>query len=129
MLQEWISKAEQDWQATRQLLTGRPETVPDVIAFHAQQTGEKYLKALLIQAGEEPPPIHDLGALLDLVALHFPAMEEQREDIESLTPFAVRFRYPGSSVGVDQARQAAERAGHIRRAIRAHLGLSRNSPQ
>lgn len=124
LVQEWISKAEQDWQAALQLLAGRPETVPDVIAFHAQQTIEKYLKALLFQEGEDPPPIHSLGALLDRVATRHPEMESLREDVESLTPFAVRFRYPGSSIAADKASQAVERARRIRTTLRAQLGLS-----
>lgn len=120
---EWVSKAEQDWQATLQLLTWRPEAVPDVIAFHAQQTAEKYLKALVLQGGDEPPPIHDLGALLDLLAVRQPEVEILRDDAEALTPFAVRFRYPGVSTRVDKAREAVERTRRIRAFIRGKLGL------
>jgi HEPN domain-containing protein len=123
LIPEWIAKAEQDWQAALQLLANRPEVVPDVIAFHAQQSAEKYLKALLLQAGEDPPPIHSLGAVLDLVILHHPEGEALREDAESLSPFAVRFRYPGYSLTVDKAREAVERARRIRAAIRSQLGL------
>lgn len=124
LVQEWISKAEQDWQAALQLLAGKPESVPDVIAFHAQQTAEKYLKALLLQAGEDPPPIHSLGALLDRVVTRYPELESLREEVESLSPFAVRFRYPGSSIAADKASQAVERARRIRTTLRTQLGLS-----
>jgi HEPN domain-containing protein len=36
----------------------------DTVCFHAQQCAEKYLKALLLQAGSEPPKTHDLRLLL-----------------------------------------------------------------
>lgn len=124
LVQEWIDKAEQDWQAALHLLSGRPESVPDVIAFHAQQTAEKYLKAFLFQEGEDPPPIHSLGALLDRVVTRHPEMESLREDVESLTPFAVRFRYPGYSSTADKAREAVERARRIRAVLRSQFGLS-----
>ena len=112
LVQEWITKAEQDWQAALLLLAGRPEILPDVIAFHAQQTAEKYLKALLLQAGEDPPPIHSLGALLDRVRKHHPELATLREDAESLSPFSVRFRYPGYSSTVDKARSSRTRSAH-----------------
>lgn len=123
LVQEWISKAEQDWQAALQLLAGRPEILPDVIAFHAQQTAEKYLKALLLHAGEDPPPIHSLGALLDRLLKRHPELATLREDTESLSPFSVRFRYPGYSSTADKAREAVERARRIRAALRSHLDL------
>lgn len=122
-LNEWVSKAEQDWQAILQLLSVRPEMVPDVIAFHAQQTAEKYLKALLLQSGEEPPPIHNLGAVLDQVVIHYSEAETLREDAESLTPFAVRIRYPGLSISVDKATESVERARRIRAFVLTKLGL------
>ena len=35
--------------------------------FHAQQCAEKSLKAALIHTGIEPPKLHNLNALLELV--------------------------------------------------------------
>lgn len=44
---EWVRDAEQDWQLAVSLL--RRKQLPTVaICFHAQQSAEKYLKALLL---------------------------------------------------------------------------------
>jgi len=124
LIHEWVSKAEQDWQAAIQLFAWNAEAVPDVIAFHAQQTAEKYLKALLIQIGVEPPPTHDLGQLVDLLTVHCPEANIMREDAESLTPFAVRFRYPRLSTTADRACKLIEQARRIRAFVRRQLGLA-----
>lgn len=56
LLQEWIAKAEQDWEAALKLTENNVHKFADVIAFLCQQTAEKYLKALLLNEGMEPPP-------------------------------------------------------------------------
>ena len=45
---QWIGKAEQDLAAAGILLTNATR-LPSVIAFHAQQAVEKYLKAILVR--------------------------------------------------------------------------------
>lgn len=42
----WINLAEEDWQLAKSLLR-RKRPSPTHICFHAQQSAEKYLKALL----------------------------------------------------------------------------------
>jgi len=121
---EWVAKAEEDREAALRLLEDKPETVANVIAFHAEQTAEKYLKALLLSVGKEPPPIHLLGVLIDLLALSHPEVERYREDADVLSRFAVRFRYPGASATVEEAKDAVERAERIRAFARSKLGLA-----
>lgn len=123
-LQEWVQKAEEDWEAVRRLLeSGTLEAVADVIVFLCQQVAEKYLKAILVERGHEPPHTHNLGVLLDLVTGSVPQLEAIRDDTEALGPFAVVFRYPGEWATQAEARQAVAMSGRIRDASRDHLGL------
>jgi len=83
------------------------------------------MSAPLVQEwiSKDPPPIHSLGALLDRTLKHYPEIATLREDAESLSPFSVRFRYPGYSSTADKAREAVERARRIRAVLRSQLGL------
>jgi len=90
---EWKAKADGDLRSARALLDlDPPET--DAVAFHCQQASEKYLKALLVAVGVEPPRTHDLGVLLELATETYPALEDVQEACEYLSPFAVQTRYP-----------------------------------
>jgi hypothetical protein len=48
LVRQWIGKAEQDLTAAEILLMSATR-LPSVIAFHAQQAVEKYLKAILVR--------------------------------------------------------------------------------
>lgn len=63
-----------------------------VFGFHAQQACEKALKAWLLHLGVEPPFIHDLRQLLQMLADSGIALPEG-EDIAALTIYAVQLRY------------------------------------
>ena len=62
---------------------------------HCQQAVEKLLKAYLASREHEFEKIHDLEILAGQCALYDPAFASLRERVDPLTPFAVRFRYPG----------------------------------
>lgn len=60
--QAWIAKAESDVLNIENNLAA--DRVPwDTVCFHAQQAGEKFLKALLVYHGQRAPHIHDLVPL------------------------------------------------------------------
>lgn len=90
---DWKAKADGDLRSARTLLgLDPPET--DAVAFHCQQAAEKYLKALLVAVGVEPPRTHDLGVLRELASDKFPEIADLQEACEYLTPLAVQTRYP-----------------------------------
>lgn len=90
---DWKGKADGDLRSARALLDlDPPET--DAVAFHCQQASEKYLKALLVAVGIEPPRTHDLGVLLELASERYPAILDLQEACDYLSPFAVQTRYP-----------------------------------
>lgn len=86
----------------------------DTVCFHAQQTAEKSLKALLAVKDVEYPWRHDLGELLALVVRHFPGIAELEDDILTLSPYAVEVRY-GDMIApdIDEARAALDIASRV----------------
>ena len=64
---EWVQKAEEDFLAATALSLRRKKPLSNVVAFHVQQTVEKYLKARIEEAGLGIPKTHALLHLLNLV--------------------------------------------------------------
>lgn len=64
------------------------------LCFHAQQTVEKCIKAILIEQGVEFPRVHNIAYLFGLLP---PDIELPPEAMEAmgLTTYAVTTRYPG----------------------------------
>ncbi|HZK75606.1 MAG TPA: HEPN domain-containing protein [Candidatus Kapabacteria bacterium] len=89
---DWIRSAENDWLVIRNEL--RAEEKPwSMIAFHAEQAAEKYLKAFLIRNGERPLRTHDLEGLLKICARFDDSLAVFAEDCDALTEFAIDARY------------------------------------
>ena len=120
---EWVEKAEGDFAtAEREALVDQSPNY-DAVCFHSQQCAEKYLKARLQEASLPFPRIHDLSVLLDRVLSIEPTWETLREAAESLTSFAVEYRYPGLSANESEAREAVAACAEVRRAVRSALSL------
>ncbi|MFH0766113.1 MAG: HEPN domain-containing protein [Calditrichota bacterium] len=86
-----IRLAERDWAAFR-VLRDSDEVDASTAFFHAQQCVEKCLKAVLVFHKQRVPKIHDLLGLVELVG-KFTAIPVSDSDLNSLTPYAVEFRY------------------------------------
>jgi len=84
------------------------------LCFHAQQAAEKAIKALLLAHDEEPPYIHDIGALVALLQTKV-AVPEGVADAAALTPYAAWSGYPpsGEPVTDEQWRDAAAIARRV----------------
>ena len=95
----------------------------DGIGFHCQQAAEKYLKALLQEAGRPVPKTHNLDDLLTLLAPIHPILRPLRRGLRFLTRFAVDHRYPGKDATKLQAQAALRWANRVRTACRTLLGL------
>ena len=93
-IQRWLSKARRDWRMA-ELAMGQEPPFTDAAAFHCQQTVEKALKAYLLYQEHELEKMHDLRALVMECAEYDPAFAELAPIVDPLTPYAVRFRYPG----------------------------------
>ncbi len=121
LVNEWIEKAEEDYWAAEYLYEKSKEKVTTIICFHAQQSAEKYLKAVLTQCTIDPPRIHSLETLLDMVVPEIPELEEYRESLIILTPFSVEYRYPGVDATVEDAKECIEIIRALRKRFREIL--------
>lgn len=86
-----LQKARGDLAAIRVLLEG--DVGDDVIGFHAQQTVEKALKAVLAARGVAYRFSHDLAYLGDLLESEGVALPSALRGAEALAPWAAEFRY------------------------------------
>ncbi len=121
---EWVEKAEGDFATLQRELRARLHPNYDAACFHAQQMAEKYLKAYLQEHRISFPRTHDLVELLELcLSIHL-GFEFYRHDLQALTRYAVRYRYPGESADKDEARRAFQLATTIRKFLRQILGIS-----
>ena len=123
MTGEWVAKAEEDFDVLERECRARKRPGYNAIGFHAQQCAEKYLKARLCESGREPPKIHDLVVLLDMVLPLEPAWELFRADLRFLSDFSVSYRYPGPLADRKKALDARRYCRAFRRAARLALGL------
>ena len=121
---EWVEKSEADFVSAGREYRARKQPNYDAACFFAQQCVEKYLKARLVQAKRAVPKTHDRSSLLDCVLPLEPLWEVFRPKLETLTSFAVAFRYPGESATREIAKAAVADARMIRARIRQALRLS-----
>lgn len=121
--QQWIEKAESDWEAAGRAWRARDTPSYDHICFHPHECAEEYLKGRLVEADAEFPKTHNLPHLLMLL----PPIETSRHvlepDLLGLKAFGVGIVYPGKMADKTDAQNALRfcRAG---RAARLSLGLS-----
>lgn len=94
-VREWAAHADDDLRVARHTLTLADECPYRLVAYHAQQCAEKYLKAYLVLGGIDFPFTHNIARLLELCA-ESADWAQQLKDAEEPTPFAITVRYPGN---------------------------------
>ena len=118
---QWLAYGDEDLRFARHGMTIENDTPYRLIAYHAQQCAEKYIKAYLIYQRIDFPNTHNISHLLELL----PETERDNKlfNAEELTPFAVMTRYPGEDepVAESEAKKAIEIASMVRKIIRAAL--------
>jgi len=72
------------------------------VSFHAQQTAEKALKALLTRHQIEFEKTHNIGELLRLGGAVIPDLPQRLGETTRLTRFAVADRYPLTGPAIDR---------------------------
>lgn len=87
-----LAKARDDETLLEEIISN--EKIRDeIIGFHAQQSSEKLLKALLMGKNISYRRTHDLRELIDLIRDNDIEFPESLMEIRTLSPFAVEFRY------------------------------------
>lgn len=119
----WIQKAEHDLKNAEHTLTLDDASCPfDTVCFHAQQSVEKYFKALLTLKNVSFPKTHDLTELFALIPKTVP-LQITMDQLAELSPYAVESRYPGEwePLSREEADHAVDVAKQLRLVIRDHL--------
>jgi len=78
---------------------------------------QKNIKALLIKNLIEPPWIHTLETLIDLIVTKIPELEKYRMMLAQLTPYGIEYRYPGRIAKEEEAKECVD----IIRKFRAYM--------
>lgn len=92
-VEEWLQKASLDLKVARRLV--EENEFRDIVVFHAQQSAEKHLKALLTLHQVEFPKTHVIAKLLGLLHPVEPELTKDLDEANWLTPFGAEIRYPG----------------------------------
>lgn len=118
---EWFKKAESDLSAARSLASPeKHEPLADIwsiVAFHAHQAAEKYLKGFLVSKHQMVKKTHDLSVLLLACVSLVPSLDEKGLEAESriVNGFYVSSRYPESaSPSEAEARRAIAFAEEVK---------------
>ena len=120
--QAWVERAEEDYEVARASVR-RKRPLAYSTCFHAQQCAEKYLKAVLVARGAEFSRVHDLVLLQNQCENAGAVIGVDPKQLNTLTDYAVRVRYPGDDPTPEEARDAVAIAKTVRRLARNFLGL------
>jgi HEPN domain-containing protein len=119
---EWVAKAEGDFLTASRELRARKSPNYDAVCFHAQQSAEKYLKAVLQENDKHIPKIHNLIELMLLCEELDSSFEMLRADLVTMERYAVRGRYPGETAEKEDARSAYAATDIVRKFVKQKLG-------
>jgi HEPN domain-containing protein len=127
LTRRWISYAQADLNAAETLLKGN-NCFNQQICFLSQQAAEKAIKASLVFLQIEFPFIHDLDELRNLLPQDWNC-SEQHLDLEILSDWAVRSRYPidPAPPSLKEAQAAFQQAEAVLQSVQQDLenqGLS-----
>lgn len=121
VVRQWIEHAEEDLRLAKYALKIKISCPYKLIAYHAQQCAEKYLKAFLALKKVDFPYTHNIALLTELCSVHAHWIKEL-QGAETLTPYAITARYPGKyKVTKKEAVKAVEIATNVRKIIRKAL--------
>jgi HEPN domain-containing protein len=113
----WLQFAREDLDAARLYLNDHG-IAPRIICWHAQQSAEKAIKAILVFNNVEFPYRHDLNLLLTLVPDSWET-KHTKLDVSELTYWATSARYPGdlADATVGDASEAVQTAAALLEAV------------
>jgi HEPN domain-containing protein len=123
-VKEWIEIAEEDLKFAKHGFSISSGIPYRIIAFHSQQTAEKYLKAFLVFHKIDFPFTHNITTLLDLCSEIDGTLEELRET-ELLTSYATANRYPSEyrKLKKSDAQNSVKLAEKVKLSIRNKLAI------
>lgn len=90
--EEWFERGRHDIETAQLLYDERGYT--DSIAYHIQQSVEKYLKGYLVLHGKKPPKIHELDTILNQIAAFDDSFNDFLNLCEKASRYYIEDRYP-----------------------------------
>lgn len=130
MAPAWWARAKQDFQAAGELAENG-SSAPWIVAYHAQQAAEKFIKAYLVAHGLSSDTsgfrTHEIDDLRDLVSEYDAGLAQTLAIADKLSDYAVESRYPPPSpdaeetITEDEAEEAVRIAHQAGRLIQREL--------
>jgi HEPN domain-containing protein len=119
---EWAQFAEDDLHLARHALEMGCDCPYRLVAYHAQQCAEKYLKAYLVLKAVDFPRTHNISLLVEL-CMESACWAHELKDAEQLTVYGIVTRYPGGDRAVTEAeaRRAIALATEVAQKVREAL--------
>ena len=123
-VKQWLIHGDEDLKMASHALGLGAQSPYRLIAYHAQQCAEKYLKAFLVYCGVDFPYTHNISTLLELCSEHT-NWAAKLQDAEQLTLYSITTRYPGEDEEVteSEAGQAIDLAQQVKEQVRKALKL------
>ena len=118
----WARYAEEDWRLANSLLH-RKQPPLRAICFHAQQSVEKYFKALLLSKNASFLKTHDLPTLNSLCEQMGILTGFSPEMLTLLSDYAITARYPGEQPTLEEAQKAVAIAKTVHKFVHNWLGV------
>jgi HEPN domain-containing protein len=122
--ENWITKAASDLKTAKKLISGS-DPICDTAIYHAQQCGEKALKAFLISCNHPAEKLrtHDMELLVEICSEYDSNFIALLEDAIILNPYSTAFRYPDIILDPELAdvHEAIEKAENILQFINGKL--------
>ena len=121
-IQEWLQRAAEDLREAEHDLEAAPPLIRGAV-FHCQQAAAKALKAFLTTQDYPFRKTHDLEVLGSAVTARDSSLVDVFDRAADLTPYAWRFRYPGTpdAPTIQEAREALALAREVYEAILVRL--------
>lgn len=122
LVHNWLKVAEEDLAAARASLKNS-DVARRIVAYHAQQSAEKFIKAALVWGQVEFRKRHELAYLRALLRGAAPSLAGSLEFADDLTQYGTAGRYPDDlePVSAAEARRAVSLATRVRSLVRKHL--------
>jgi HEPN domain-containing protein len=124
IIQEWLDKADEDFEFAVWNLRDPENNFYAQICFHFQQAVEKYLKTYIIAYELLFEKIHELPQLLKICQEHNKSFSELEKECRFLTDFYVEVRYPvhwPTNYTKEKAIEAQKVATRIRDFVKSFL--------
>ena len=125
IVKQWIEKGDHDLGTAQVTYRYLPQ-YRDTIAFHCQQSAEKYLKGLLIFLDIPFQKKHSLNYLLGLIAGKIEVPNDIYDNASILEDFAIEIRYPDTTIDLsdEDIQQAFEISKQIRKYVLSLMNVT-----